>query len=157
MKRITRDRYGYAFDASLPPVIEVDPGEAFWVETNDAHRGTVTDEGAVYADLDDAVSRLGGANPVSGPVALRGAPTSGGDGRRIAPAPHRRQLHVHDRASSRRPPDSVLCPVDGGARTPDRGARAGARAPARTLGFAWVRPVPPSGGTGHPGNLDLRS
>jgi acetamidase/formamidase len=165
MKRITRDRYGYAFDASLPPVIEVDPGEAFWVETNDAHRGTVTDEGAVYADLDDAVSRLGGANPVSGPVALHGARP--GDClavtvERIDPAPRVGSGYTCTtaRVEPSLSPESVLCPVDDGAFVLPTAAGA-LRLPLApmlgTLGFAPAGAARPSFGQAADslGNLDL--
>ncbi len=73
MKRLTRDCFHYAFDPSLPPALEVEPGESFWVETNDAHRGTITSEAVVYASLEDVLERLGGANPVAGPITVRGA------------------------------------------------------------------------------------
>ncbi len=120
MKRVPRDRYGYAFDAALDPVLEVEPDEPFVVETNDAHRGTVTDDGAVYADLEDAVARLGGANPVSGPIALRGA--RAGDLlavtiERIDPAPRVGAGYTCTtaRVEQSLSPESVICPVDDGA------------------------------------------
>lgn len=117
MKRVPRDRYGYAFDAALVPVLEVEAGEPFVVETNDAHRGTVTDGGAVYVDLEDAVARLGGANPVSGPVALRGA--RAGDClavtiERIDPAPRAGAGYTCTtaRVDPSFSPESVICPCD---------------------------------------------
>lgn len=73
MRRLGRESFHYAFDRALAPALEVDPGETFWVETHDAHRGTVTDESVVYGSLEEVVERLGGANPVTGPIALRGA------------------------------------------------------------------------------------
>lgn len=73
MKRLGRDTVHYAFDRSLEPALTVAPGESFWVETSDAHRGTITDASVVYTSLDDVISRLGGANPVTGPVAVVGA------------------------------------------------------------------------------------
>src|SRR5262249_2829684 len=93
VKRLGRDSFHYAFDRSLPPELEVAPGESFWVETSDAHRGTITDESVVYASLEDAVARIGGVNPVAGPIAIEGA--RAGDCllvtvEEIVPAPHRR-------------------------------------------------------------------
>src|SRR3954453_5530029 len=72
MKRVAREYSHFFFDASLEPALEVDPGESFWVETHDAHRGTIVDSSVVYSTLDDVFRRLGGANPVTGPVAVRG-------------------------------------------------------------------------------------
>jgi acetamidase/formamidase len=40
------------------------------VETQDAHGGTITDEGVVYENLAEVLQVLGGANPVTGPIAL---------------------------------------------------------------------------------------
>lgn len=42
------------------------------VETQDAHSGTITGPDVVYADFDDVMDRIGGANPVTGPVAIEG-------------------------------------------------------------------------------------
>ena len=50
----------------------VEAGERFVIETEDAHCGSITDESVVYANLDEARAALGGANPVTGPVALNG-------------------------------------------------------------------------------------
>src|SRR3954465_2641928 len=72
MKRVAREYSHFFFDASLEPVLGVDPGESFWVETHDAHRGTIVDASVVYSTLDDVFRRLGGAKPVAGAVAVRG-------------------------------------------------------------------------------------
>ena len=40
------------------------------VETQDAHGGTITDESVVYENLAEVLQVLGGANPVTGPIAL---------------------------------------------------------------------------------------
>ncbi len=47
-------------------------GERIVVETEDAHSGTITGADVVYADLADVMARIGGANPVTGPIAVRG-------------------------------------------------------------------------------------
>lgn len=165
MKRILRDRYGYAFDALLAPVLEVDPGECFVVETNDAHRGTVTDEGAVYADLDDAMRRLGGANPVSGPVALRNARAGDCVGvtiERIEPAPRVGAGYTctSPLIESSLPPESILCPVDEGSLvlpTEAGNLRLPLAPMVGTLGFAPVGVARPSFGQARDtlGNVDL--
>lgn len=77
MKRVTRSRESlkYTFDTRHSPVLEVEPGESFVVETEDAPSGT-------YRSLDDAAHLLDAsyfkhsppmANPVSGPVYVKGA------------------------------------------------------------------------------------
>jgi acetamidase/formamidase len=43
------------------------------VETQDAHGGSITSKDVVYRNLDEVFARLGGANPVTGPIAVAGA------------------------------------------------------------------------------------
>jgi amidase len=118
VKRLSRTFFHYAFDAALAPALEVDPGEPFWVETQDAHRGTVTDESVVYASLDEVVERLGGANPVTGPVAVRGA--TPGDClvvsiEEIVAAPRRGSGYTctTPRVESSLPTETVMCRIVG--------------------------------------------
>lgn len=77
MKRVERSRESlkYAFDFRHSPVLEVEPGESFTLETEDAPSGT-------YRTLDDAAQLLDAwylkhsppmANPVTGPVYVKGA------------------------------------------------------------------------------------
>jgi amidase len=118
VKRLRRDVVHYAFDRSLAPALHVSPGESFWVETNDAHRGTITDETVVYTSLEDAVARVGGVNPVTGPIAVDGA--RAGDClvisiEEIVPAPRR---HAGYTCSTSRVhpdlvPETVICPIEG--------------------------------------------
>jgi amidase len=51
----------------------VNSGETVLVETQDAHGGSITSESTVYRNLDEVFERLGGANPVTGPIAISGA------------------------------------------------------------------------------------
>ena len=60
------------FDASLEPAVTVRLGESILVETEDAHSGAVTGPEVVYETLDDVMDRIGGANPVTGPIAIEG-------------------------------------------------------------------------------------
>ena len=165
MPRLGRDSAHYAFDRSLPPALVVAPGERFWVETNDAHRGTVTDERVVYTSLHDAVARIGGVNPVAGPIAVS-------DARRgdcllvtieeIVPAPRRHEGYTCS-SSSVHPhlaPETVMCPVDGDELLL-RTARGEVRLPLRpmigTLGLAPAGDPLPSFGQSVEilGNVDL--
>lgn len=118
MKRLGRESFHYAFDPALTPALEVDPGESFWVETQDAHRGTVTDESVVYRSLEEVLERLGGANPVTGPIALRGA--SPGDClvvsiEQIVAAPRRRAGYTctTPRVEPSLVPETVICQISG--------------------------------------------
>lgn len=45
-------------------------GDTVLVETEDAHSGTITGPDVVYETVDDVMERIGGANPVTGPVAV---------------------------------------------------------------------------------------
>lgn len=47
------------------------------METQDAHSGTITGSDVIYATFEDVMERIGGANPVTGPVAVAGV--SAGD------------------------------------------------------------------------------
>lgn len=76
MQRVDRDQaIEYAFDARRPPVLTVDAGESFVVETWDASRGYFRSE----EDLAIPARRPGFdrhpplANPVAGPIFVRGA------------------------------------------------------------------------------------
>lgn len=118
MRRLGRESFHYAFDPSLPPALEVEPGEAFWVETNDAHRGTITDASVVYASLEDVLARLGGANPVTGPIAVTGA--RAGDCllveiHEVVPAPRRGHGYTCTtaRVDPALAPETVICPIAG--------------------------------------------
>jgi len=51
-------------------VASLAPSETVVVETQDAHSGTITDGSVVYESLDEVMRVLGGANPVTGPIAL---------------------------------------------------------------------------------------
>jgi amidase len=76
MKRVERSRESlkYTIDFNHPPVLEVELGESFELETEDAPSGN-------YRNLDDAGNLLGAwylnyspsmANPVTGPIYIKG-------------------------------------------------------------------------------------
>lgn len=73
MRRLTREHTSMFFDPSSPAVIEVDPGERLVVETRDSLCGLAKQEAPVGLDIDEVVDRLGGACPVTGPIAVGGA------------------------------------------------------------------------------------
>ncbi|MCL4498915.1 MAG: acetamidase/formamidase family protein [Chloroflexi bacterium] len=78
MKYVTRDHVSYVFWNGLSPVLEVEPGEQFILETEDALSGRVRSEADAQPE---AMARFNaerdagriGANPVTGPVFVRGA------------------------------------------------------------------------------------
>ncbi len=165
MKRLLRESAHYAFDATLPPALEVEPGESFWVETHDAHRGTITDESVVYTSLQEVFDRLGGANPVTGPIAVRGA--APGDClvvsiAEIVPAPRTGRGYtcttptVHPSLA----PETVICPIVGDSvllRTSRGAVRLPLRPMVGTLGIAPAGEPRPSFQQGPDilGNVDL--
>ena len=71
--RLTRDQTRFFFDRTIPPIAELASGETIIVETQDAHGGSITSTDTVYRNLDEVFERLGGANPVTGPIAIGGA------------------------------------------------------------------------------------
>lgn len=70
--RLTRDRTSFTFDGALAPALTIASGDTVVVETQDAHCGTITGSDVVYATLADVLDRIGGVNPVTGPIAIDG-------------------------------------------------------------------------------------
>ncbi len=70
LRRLTRDRTSFVFDAAIEPAITVERGESIIVETQDAHSGTIDGPEVIYTTLDEVMERIGGANPVTGPIAV---------------------------------------------------------------------------------------
>ena len=77
MRRVSRDQVSLVFDARAEPVFEVAPGERFVVETADSLCGLVKQEAPKGFAIDDVLTRLGGACPVTGPVFVAGAAPGG--------------------------------------------------------------------------------
>ncbi|MXZ06588.1 MAG: hypothetical protein F4Y75_03615 [Acidimicrobiia bacterium] len=71
-RRLGRDQTHFVFDASIEPAIMVALGESIWVETQDAHSGTITGPEVVYETLYQVLDTIGGANPVTGPIFIEG-------------------------------------------------------------------------------------
>ena len=67
---MTRENTSFWFDPAAQPVVTAVSGEELIVETQDAHSGTITGADVVYSTFDDVMDRIGGANPVTGPVAI---------------------------------------------------------------------------------------
>ena len=69
MKRVTLDHLMYHFDESLPPALEVDPGEEIVLETLDALSGDIQRPEDMLT-LDRSSEHV---NPTTGPIYVRGA------------------------------------------------------------------------------------
>jgi amidase len=72
LERLTRDQIHLYFDAQLEPRIQVASGSRIVVETEDAHMGSIRSETDVYQSLAEVFEKLGGANPVTGPIYIEG-------------------------------------------------------------------------------------
>lgn len=72
VQRFARDLSGFVFDPGLAPIGSVRPGETFVVETRDSLCGYVKSRADLIDDLDALLARLGGANPVTGPLHVEG-------------------------------------------------------------------------------------
>lgn len=72
-RRIKRDQIAFFFDAFGEPVATVKPGERLILETEDAHCGHVRDASTIYASLGEMFERVGGVNPITGPLYVEGA------------------------------------------------------------------------------------
>ena len=71
-QRFTRERTHFFFDRALEAAGTVAPGEPFTVETADSLCGLVKSERDVFQSFSDLLERVGGANPVTGPIAIDG-------------------------------------------------------------------------------------
>ena len=72
MPRLRRDQCHLFFDPNEPPRIRVASGTRLVVETEDAHMGSIRTEQDIYPTLANVFERLGGANPVTGPIYVEG-------------------------------------------------------------------------------------
>jgi acetamidase/formamidase len=68
LQRLGRDQIHLYFDASEEPRIRIRSGDRLVVETEDAHMGSIRSEQDVYQSLAEVFEKLGGANPVTGPI-----------------------------------------------------------------------------------------
>jgi len=71
VQRVRRDQLVYGFAPETPPVLTVEPGERFVVETYDASTGRIRipEDLAAYLKVRDPRN----VNPAGGPIAVRGA------------------------------------------------------------------------------------
>jgi amidase len=72
LARLARDAIHLFFDPHEEPRIRVPSGTRLVVETEDAHMGSIRSEADVYASLGEVFEKLGGANPVTGPIYVEG-------------------------------------------------------------------------------------
>jgi amidase len=77
MKRFSRADTTFYFDPAAEPLGELASGERVIVETADSICGLAKREAPRGFRVDDVVERLGGACPVTGPFAVRGARAGG--------------------------------------------------------------------------------
>ncbi len=138
MRRIPRDAWQMVFDREVEPVATVKDGETVLVETADSLCGIVKSERDVFRHIDEVFERLGGACPVTGPIAVEGAKPGqcvAIDVLEVVPAPRTGKgwtavipgwgALVHDQGYTLQPPvgpvtticevtkDEVVLPVDG--------------------------------------------
>lgn len=72
LPRLTREQIHLFFDPNEEPRIRVRSGDRLVVETEDAHMGSIRTEQDVYQTLGEVFEKLGGANPVTGPIYVEG-------------------------------------------------------------------------------------
>ncbi len=73
MRRFGSERTTLFFDPRAEPLAVVQDGERFAVRTADSLCGLAKAEAPAGLDIDDVLDRLGGACPLTGPFAVRGA------------------------------------------------------------------------------------
>lgn len=69
---LKRDQIHLFFDPEETPRLRVKPGDRIVVETEDAHMGSIRSASDVYGSLPEVFAKLGGANPVTGPIYVEG-------------------------------------------------------------------------------------
>ncbi len=72
LPRLERDQIHLYFDRDEEPRIRVPSGARLVVKTEDAHMGSIRSESDVYRSLAEVFEKLGGANPVTGPIYVEG-------------------------------------------------------------------------------------
>ena len=70
--RLSRDQIHLYFDPTMEPAVRVPSGARLLVETEDAHMGSIRSTDDVYESLAEVFAKLGGANPVTGPIYVEG-------------------------------------------------------------------------------------
>jgi amidase len=74
VQRVNRDRISYVLDRRLDPVVRVQPGEVFVVETEDSRTGRTRTPESTRPEALRALRAQGYyGNPVTGPIAITGA------------------------------------------------------------------------------------
>ena len=68
MQILSRENAVYTFNAVHPPKYEVEDGEVFWVEVEDAYRGQIREPSTLRTDIDSTKT-----NWSTGPILVRGA------------------------------------------------------------------------------------
>ena len=68
MKRVTDEQVVYCMTAENAPVLSVEPGESFCVATMDCYSNSLRKPGDVFS-----AAAVGGGNPATGPVHVKGA------------------------------------------------------------------------------------
>lgn len=69
---LKRDQFHLFFDPNEKPRLRVPSGARVKVETEDAHVGSIRKATDGYATLGEVFEKLGGANPVTGPIYVEG-------------------------------------------------------------------------------------
>ena len=72
IQRLTRDTTSFYFDAAATPALTIASGDTVMVETQHAHGRTITGPDVVYTTRAQVMEQIGGANPVTGPIAIDG-------------------------------------------------------------------------------------
>jgi acetamidase/formamidase len=72
LPRLLRNQWHLFFDPNEEPRLRIPSGGRAVVETEDAHIGSIRTEKDVYKSLAEVFEKLGGANPVTGPIYVEG-------------------------------------------------------------------------------------
>jgi amidase len=72
LTRLERDQIHLFFDPHEAPRLRVPAGSRVIVETEDAHMGSIRTEADGFTSLAQVFEKLGGANPVTGPIYVEG-------------------------------------------------------------------------------------
>lgn len=94
---IRRDQYKFYFDKETKPVLQIKSGDNIFIETNDANLNSIQKEDDIYYHFSELFDKVGGANPIAGPIYIDGAKP--GDYlaveiKKVEPGPVRREGYI---------------------------------------------------------------
>ena len=65
---IKRNQYKLYFDREIEPILQINSGDAVFIETEDANLSFIQKENDIYYQFSELYDKAGGCNPIAGPI-----------------------------------------------------------------------------------------